>query len=64
MLNKIIKMLLRLKIRRDPGWFGSSFAIDLNTDVHVLVERWYTFGPKSFHCYGTRVEEIGGYEDG
>ena len=64
MLNKIIKLLIRLKLRRDPAWFGSSFAINENTDVHVLVERWYTFGEKTFHCYGTKVEEIGGGEDG
>lgn len=64
MLNKIIKLLLRLKLRREPGWLGTSFAMDENTDVHVLVERWYTFGAKSFHCYGTKVEEIGGGEDG
>lgn len=54
MLNKIIKLLLRFKMRHDPGWLGSSFGMDENTDVHVLVERWYTFGAKSFHCYGIK----------
>ena len=63
-MNKIIKLLLRFKLRSDPGWFGSSFEMDENTDVHVLVERWYTFGAKSFHCYGTKVDEIGGGGDG
>lgn len=64
MLNKIIKLLIRFKLWRDPGWLGVSFGLNENTDVHVLVERWYTFGDKSFHCYGTKVEEIGGGEDG
>lgn len=64
MLNKIIKLLLQLKLRRDPGWIGMSFGLDENTDVHVLVERWYTFGDRTFHCYGTKVEEFGGGEDG
>lgn len=64
MLNKIIKLLIRFKLRRDPGWIGVSFGLDDNTDVHVLVERWYTFRGKSFHCFGTKVEEIGGSADG
>lgn len=65
MLNKIIKLLLRLKLRRDPEWLVTSFAMDENTDVHVVVERWYTCGAKSFHCYGTKIEEMGGGgEDG
>lgn len=63
MLNKIIKLLIRFKLWRDPVWLGTSFAMDANTDVHVLVERWYTFGAKSFHCYGTKVEEIGGDDE-
>ena len=57
MLNKIIKLLIRFKLWRDPGWLGASFGLNENTDVHVLVERWYTFGDKSFHCYGT-IEQI------
>lgn len=63
MLNKIIKLLLRLKLRRDPGWLGSSFAMDENTDIHVLVERWVTIGDESIHCYGTKAEVIGGGKD-
>jgi hypothetical protein len=63
MLNKIIKLLIRFKLRRDPGWIGTSFGLNDNTDVHVLVERWYTVGDKSFHSFGTKIEEIGGGKD-
>ena len=60
MLNRIIKLLLKLKCWLHPEWLGTSFGINDNTDIHVIVETW----SNGCHSYGTRTEKIGGAEDG
>ena len=52
LLNKLIKALLRYKLRKQPEWMGTSFAINEMTDVHCLVETWRN----GRHFYGTRGE--------
>lgn len=58
MLNKLIKILLRMKLRKDPEWCGTTFGINETTDIHVVVDTWR----RGKHCFGTR--EDGGQEDG
>ena len=52
MIDKFIKTLLRYKIRRNPEWMATSFGIDENTDIHVVVETW----KNGKHFYGTRED--------
>lgn len=60
MLNRIIKLLLKLKYRFHPEWLGTSFGIDDHTDIHVLVETWRN----GIHSYGTSAKKIGGDGNG
>lgn len=53
MLNKLIKILLRYKLHRNPEWLATSFGIDEKTDIHVVVEKWRN----GKHFYGTREVE-------
>ena len=53
LLNKLIKVLLRYKLRKQPEWMGTSFTIDEMTDVHCLVETWRN----GIHFFGTRGEK-------
>lgn len=53
MLNKLIKILLLMKLRKDPEWCGTTFGINETTDIHVIVETWRCGN----HCFGTREDE-------
>jgi hypothetical protein len=50
MLNWLIKILLKLKLKKDPCWLASVFPVDERTDINVLVERQLENGVQ----YGTR----------
>ena len=52
MLDKLIKALLRYKLRNNPLWMATSFGIDENTDIHVIVETWRN----GKHLFGAREE--------
>lgn len=53
MIDKIIKVLLRYKLRNNPLWMATSFGIDDVTDIHVIVETWRN----GKHFYGIREEQ-------
>lgn len=56
LLNKLIKVLLRYKLRKQPEWTGTTFSIDEMTDVHCIVETWRN-GRHFFGIFGTRGEQ-------
>ena len=58
MLDKLIKILLRMKFRKHPEWLATTFPIDEITDIHVIVETWR----RGRHCFG--ISEDGGQDDG
>lgn len=52
LLDYVIKRFLKLKLKLNPVWLGTSYGIDELTDIHVLVETW----KGDQHWYGTRCD--------
>ena len=40
LLNKLIELLIRIKMRTEPEWVLAIFEVDKNTRVHIVIERF------------------------
>ena len=52
LIDKFIKMLIRIKWRRHPEWMATGYEIDELTTISVIVETWRD----GAHWYGTQKD--------
>ncbi len=55
LIDRIIKLLIRIKWKRHPEWMATSYGIDELTTIDVIVETWRD----GVHWHGTRKDGDG-----